>query len=318
MSGRFLAESETDSRVASGATLRRPFTVTSARTRHSIRRWSPFIACLGLVNLGCNTVLRYPTEKLRLDFNEAQMLGERMNRDVLSLTRFRHLVVEVDWVETAAPAELALDALRDTLVEFVPEEYEITIERSDEIPYEEWETVRNEPYPMKLLGGYVDHWTPDPATRTHLYILYLPNLSEGHPANFGYFGHATAELENPETETAEPTSLPFIVLSKGAFRRWAWVWLKAERIERSTMVHELGHFLGLVSNPRHEVRGDPWHCANPACPMSHPRWRSILRNAPSVLLGRFPFEYGEECRRDIEISKPWWQSGSPSEPPPAN
>jgi len=272
-------------------------------------------------------MLRYPTSELAPNFNEAQRVGERMNRDVLSLSTFRRLVVEVDWVETAAPAEIALDALRDTLVEFAPDGYEITIEKSDEIPYETWESVGNElPFDGALLNKHVDFLQQKGSllaagegelllqseTTTNLYILYVPKLPN---ALYGYFDRLKLTYSHPETGAELGTaSLPLIVVSKGAFRDSALLWLKAEKIERGTIVHELGHYLGLVSNPRHGVTGNLIHCANPSCSMSHPRWRSILRNVPLGLQGEFPFAYGSECRRDIEMAKSWWISSGSSPP----
>ena len=75
----------------------------------------------------------------------------------------------------------------------------------------------------------------------------------------------------------------------------ARLWITGATIERTVLVHEAGHAIGLN------------HCTRPDCVMYKPRpedgvwdWRMVLANlAPALFLGRIPDDFCALCRRDL-------------------
>jgi hypothetical protein len=75
--------------------------------------------------------------------------------------------------------------------------------------------------------------------------------------------------------------------------------ISTRTLERSTALHELGHILGLVSNPAHHRSG---HCTNPACIMYPGRVnvRTLLANFFTGILGQPKSSFCGECEADLE------------------
>lgn len=106
---------------------------------------------------------------------------------------------------------------------------------------------------------------------------------------------------------------PAVAVFKPAIRaHGAAVPLLASSLEQSTLVHEIGHVLGLVDLglPMAAPHADPahgGHCSNPDCVMyweisAGPTARSFVRRR--VLASAGNVVYGAECREDARIWHP--------------
>lgn len=85
--------------------------------------------------------------------------------------------------------------------------------------------------------------------------------------------------------------------------------LQDKYIEQSTLVHEMGHALGLVNNrlpfagPNHEDHQHATHCTNPNCVMY---WQNSGSQSLSNYLDRFmrtgsTVMFGDECLKDARL-----------------
>ena len=106
-----------------------------------------------------------------------------------------------------------------------------------------------------------------------------------------------------------------VLLFTDRIRRDGLLWITPARIERATLVHELGHALGLVSNPRHTQGNHPAHCTRPRCVMNQPGFGSRIHNALAAFFAaHIPHEYGDLCRADIETAKRMWAALAANHP----
>ncbi len=262
-------------------------------------RFSRLAAGLLLLALapGCHTLLRYRSVgPPKVDW-PVENLAPSMNPYVLTGLTAKRLVVEVDWIAGSAPSEYALDALRATLAKYEPPGREFVVEHGEEIPATEW--------PAGAAKGYVDvtdivdrHLTHDPRGPDEIvYVLYAPRFA-------GYFG-ITETWNVHRGDRIVPVQGCIVAL--GAARNQATLWITARKIERSTLVHEFGHVLGLIDNPSHEQAKDRRHCTHTECIMAHPRWRTYVANFwRGFFTGRMPWDYCKACQEDIRRAQAYW------------
>jgi tetratricopeptide (TPR) repeat protein len=264
-------------------------------------------AAAGLL-VSCTGILRYPAVDPEgiLD-PEGKQLAFRMDPWLLSDLLASKLVVEIDWVEGLEPTPMAVEALERTIEQYGPPGREFEVVLSDEIPRSAWdETAPGGSTP--LVERYLDA-NPHPGNDTALvYVLYLP-FSRHRP---GRLGQATSWFIQRE-------GLPAMVRGAEMFReqmnRQAILWITEDRIDRSVLVHEFGHLLGLVRNDGHGVRGDPSHCTEVHCGMTPYGPRPVVANfLPGLFAGKIPLGYSGKCQADIRTARQLWQARTESDP----
>ena len=131
------------------------------------------------------------------------------------------------------------------------------------------------------------------------YVLFAPEVG-------GNFGQTLTWLVERGGDTALVSGL---VVSRSAHLKYARFCIDLDRLERMTLIHEFGHLLGLVGNPRHERR-DPahrQHCTSLTCAMAHPTWRVIARNFVAGAFNQLLTDYCVDCQADIRRAQDYWQ-----------
>ncbi len=252
------------------------------------------VACLATP--GCRALFRYPAEA-RLPLPAEDLLHHGMNPFLLTNHLSDRVVVEIDWVEGGRPHSSAVEGLRQTLREHCAEGKQIEVVLDDEIPLAKWRKATTWQAQEDLLGSFVDHDGPDPETEELIYVAYLP----------GEIGIVGLMLELGYEQAGAVRIVPSLLIYYEKIRQVASLWITPRKIERATLVHEIGHVLGLVSLTAHMARGNPRHCTEPQCVMTHQRTRSQLYNAPSAFFtGRTPTRYCKRCRADLEAVKRLW------------
>ena len=123
-----------------------------------------------------------------------------------------------------------------------------------------------------------------PPEAQSIYVLFVPRRAAA-PGQPGERGEAFPEES-------------FAVIAADAVRGGGFLAIAGDEVERFVVQHELGHLLGLVSDPGHEHAA---HCTNPACIMySQPDLRAVLANWWRAFSGRLPTELDADCERDLE------------------
>ncbi len=195
-----------------------------------------------------------------------------------------------------------------------PKGFGVSIRLDDEIPASEWETLSGLEFALstqELLQDRVDALSNRRSREMRLYLIYLPDAPKDHPDLFGLFANLPFLLSATDGQVRKD-HLSTIFVFKENVRQSEVLWIGEEQIETSTLVHEAGHFPGLVWNPAHKQPESP-HCTNPTCVMVQPDWRSVLRN---LLRGAFtaelPTRFDESCLRDIRLAREIWRSQAES------
>jgi tetratricopeptide (TPR) repeat protein len=227
-----------------------------------------------------------------------------MNARLLSPFWTKRLIVEVDWVEGCKPKPKALTALQKTIDRYTDLGDNAEIILDDVIPWDRWDTVRTTGT-TSLVKEYLDHLPGDEQGTEVVYLLYAPKSGP-------LYGVArTWEFEKDDRFIRARGIMMFC----RQFEENSVLWITAAKAERSTLVHEFGHVLGLVSNPAHMHLGNGPHCRNPGCVMTHPRPRTIVYNfLPALFAGQIPKKYCADCRKDIHKAKQIWKSKMANDP----
>jgi len=234
----------------------------------------------------------------------SELLEEEMNPALLAGFRTERLIVEADYVDGCRPKPKALRALRKAVERYTPlgEQTEIIVD--DVIPRSEWEAAGPDGT-ARLVQDHLDHVPGREPGTAVLYLLYAPK-------NGSLFGRARYWAYEQDGEFVRVRG---IVMYSDLFRERSVLWITPAKAERSTLVHEFGHVLGLVSNPAHMHRGNGPHCRNPECVMTHPRPRTIAYNFfPALFAGRIPRDYCRDCRKDIARAQEIWRTGLAEDP----
>jgi tetratricopeptide (TPR) repeat protein len=80
--------------------------------------------------------------------------------------------------------------------------------------------------------------------------------------------------------------------------------VSADDVEQSTLVHEFGHLLGLVTNLKHADSRSPSHCLDKRCVMAHVDLAFEMRNALALMgLQAIPRHYCAQCMHDVQIGQ---------------
>ena len=265
------------------------------------------VIVLSLIPLGCGVAFKYPYAEPILNYSAILSVEHKMNRHVLTRDDFDRIIVEIDWVEGAKPAPSAIAAMRRIFEAHVPPGYGVEIVLDDEIERQSWEQLRAEDRLVDFLDRRPDY-RPSLEERTYiLYVLYLPDVLHLGDERYGNFFRVSFDDDGGGSLAPrdDEQALPVIIIGKEVIHRRALLWLSGDALESTILVHEVGHFFGLVVNTLHETAG--LHCTNPRCPMQRGVWRAVLANFyPAVFMGRTPTELGAECKADIELAKRAW------------
>ena len=229
-------------------------------------------------SLGCATHLPSP----------ASHRPPRMNVAMLAADRPERLVVQVDWVDGAAPEDHALRAL------------ERFLRRTSSRPPGLVEVRRGHEVsraPGRGLDGFREtvllNAVPEPGTY-FIYVLYGQRLER-------YRG-----LAMPAGELDREIGFPVVMMFLKPIRRDSALWISRRKVESAVLVHEIGHVAGLVTSGREGGRaGRPGHCPDPACRMYWGVDRASLRaNAFSALcLGRLPLRFCDACEAELAFGR---------------
>lgn len=199
--------------------------------------------------------------------------------------------IEVDWFAPVPPDALALEALAVVARRECPGK-EITIRRDTEIPGERWKKCKGD-----RIEAALDECRGRTAAESgvaYVHILYCPINPWGD--GFGSNG-LCRRLRKPFPHWQ-------IFIFKGTLRNRAVLGLKAEILDRSCLVHEFGHALGLVANPEHRFEDGGGHCTDTKCVMTKPKLAAVLDNAVEAMTtGQIPWDYCDRCLGDLERSR---------------
>jgi len=172
------------------------------------------------------------------------------------------ILVEVDWRRGRAPSEAALEALEARLGERTGKP--VVVSRDDEIAPGE-----------------------DPDARADVRAI-----ERAHPRIVGL--RVLYEARSPDGLRGLCRGRDLFVY-RDRIDDHAILWVRGTTLERTVLVHEAGHALGLD------------HCTRPDCVMYKPAggevwdWRMVLANLPAAFfLGRTPDDFCPLCRRDLD------------------
>ncbi len=203
----------------------------------------------------------------------------------LTATPYDRLVVEVDYVETHPPSQAALALLETRLAERLNKPGGIVLFVDDAIPPVVSPTTRKQ---ISALEARHRDFRAE-GDQAAIYVLYL-----------------NGEFTN-DTEVWNATGLAYgpssFCIFKETVDQVASRLVAPVEVERATLVHELGHLLGLVNfgTPMVENHEDPahrGHDVNVLCVMHHEIETANVR----VLLenGGAPFDdFDAECIADL-------------------
>jgi len=220
------------------------------------------------------------------------------------------IVVEIDHVAGFDPSPAALRAIERGLGEHCEEGKHVQVRLDDEIPLPVLKGAVGRAGLERLVARFLDADPRDWNRTETIYVLYAPDSTL-------WYGRSVSGMADRIvfSRDGEVASVRTILLFTDEIRRDAAMWITAAKVERATLVHELGHLMGLVVDGSHVQRGHPGHCRVARCVMHQPGARAGLVNGISAFFaGRIPSRYGKRCVRDIEDAKRRWRDGAAVSP----
>jgi tetratricopeptide (TPR) repeat protein len=200
-------------------------------------------------------------------------------------------------VQAGTPSSSWLEAV---LREYSPPHHPCEVVLSQEIPRAAWDDLNSAPNRLDaVVQRYAGaEWVGEPDTEWR-YVLFVPDAG-------GDFGHTFSSLVERGGITSLVTG---VLVARSAHRKYARLWVSLDGLEEMTLVHEFGHLIGLVGNPRHErgAPARPHHCVSLTCAMALPTVRVIARNLVMGIFNRFPVDYCSECQADIRKAQAYWR-----------
>jgi hypothetical protein len=220
------------------------------------------------------------------------------------------VVVEIDWVEGYRPSPRALRAVDDVLREHCEEGKRVEVQPDDEIPRAVWQRATGRAGLEDLVARYLDGDPSDWDRAEIVYVLYAPDSRPWYGKN------VSGMTDRVHFERADAVAtVRTVLLFTDEIRRDALLWVTASKVERSTLVHELGHAIGLVSNPEHVQPERPGHCSVARCVMHQAGKRAgFVNGLPALFAGRIPSRFGKRCTDDIETAKRSWSRRAAASP----
>ena len=233
-----------------------------------------------------------------------------MNPFVLTNLVSPRIVVEIDWVEGSRPSDTSVRVIEDVLREHCEQGKQIEVRLDEEIPRSVWVEASDRTGLERFVARFLDGDPSDWRRAELLYVLFVPNGGSWYE---GLLSGMTDRITFSRQE--QVGSVRTVFLFTDEMRRDATMWITMRKVERATVVHELGHVLGLVSNPDHVQSKHPGHCKTARCVMHRPGVRAALINGlPAFFAGRIPGRYGSRCRRDIAGAKQAWSERARASP----
>ena len=195
------------------------------------------------------------------------------------------LLVEIDRVEGTSPRPGALRTFLKKVERYLDKPGGIQLVVDDIIPASEWE--ESERSIRKLARRYRSVTAQDPEHTAVLHVIYAPRLGK-------YRGFCWSRKNYDDVVAPHDNAL--IVLLQGNIKPILWV--TGVKQEASVLIHEMGHALGLSSNPAHSYKG---HCTNAHCLMYNgvDARTFFLYFFPTLFTGYLPLDFCSDCRADL-------------------
>jgi hypothetical protein len=251
-----------------------------------------------------------PAGEERLEAPGARPPLEALDPFLLTNLVSSSVVVEIDRVGGYEPSPATLRAAERTLREHCEPGKEIEVVLDDEIPYEAWEDAAGRGGLERLAARYVDG---DPAAWERAELIWVLYAPDGVP----WYGKRTTGMADRITfgRAGGVATVRAVLLFTDEIRRDALLWITPATIERATLVHELGHVLGLVADPAHAQAGHPRHCSVARCVMHQPGRRAgWVNGVPALFAGRIPSRFCRRCAEDLAAARDAWRERAADTP----
>jgi hypothetical protein len=210
------------------------------------------------------------------------------DRDLVGPGGAARVEIEIDWFSQVPPDVAALDGLLEVARRECRGK-DIEIRRDSELPAERWKSCKGDRI-EQALDECRGRTAAEPGV-AYVHVLYAPFNPWGEA--FGSNG-LCRRLQKPFPHWQ-------IFVFKGTLQKRAILSLSASALDRSCLVHEFGHALGLVANPEHRFEDGGGHCTDTGCVMTKPKLKAILANAvKTAVTGETPWDYCSKCRSDLE------------------
>ena len=233
-----------------------------------------------------------------------------MNPFILTNLVSSRVVVEVDRVAGFEPSPKALQAVERALADHCESGKRVEVVLDDEIPRAVWEKAAGRSGLEGLVARHLDRDPTDWAHAEVVYVLYVPDSRPWYGKSVSGMTDRIAFARGGAFATVQT-----ILLFTDEIRRDALLWITPAKVERAVIVHELGHVIGLVSDPGHMQPEQPGHCSVARCVMHQPGKRAgFVNGVPALLAGRIPSRYGKRCIEDIETAKRLWRERAAADP----
>ncbi len=195
-----------------------------------------------------------------------------------------NLLIEVDRVEGTSPRPRSLAILLRKSALYLDKPGRIELVVDDVIPAERWQA---EPRAIVSLGVQTRSLDRPPEDTAHVHILYAPEW-----ARFRGYAWTRHSMER----FARSHRAPLVIVLQDRLRSIAWI--TGAKQESSVLVHELGHTLGLATDPGHSSGA---HCTNAWCLMYDgvDARTFALYFFPTLFTGYLPLDFCGDCRDDL-------------------
>lgn len=256
---------------------------------------------------GCIALPRYKSVQARKEPVPFARIAERIDPWLLADGLVQKVIVEVDWVEGCEPGPKTLRGLQAVLEKYGPTGRPVEVRRDDVIPRSEWDATAEQKTGSRIRALVGAHAEPshDPAVESR-YVLFAPISKEG------FMGFSTTWSFQADGQDERVRG---VAVFHENHVRFAKLWISLDKLERMTLVHEFGHQLGLVSDPRHErTERHLGHCTRLDCLMAHPTRRVIVRNFIPGVFGVFFKDYCRECQAEIRLAQAEWRKQQAADP----
>jgi hypothetical protein len=193
------------------------------------------------------------------------------------------LLIELDRVEGSRPRPRALRTFLLRLDRYLDKPGGIELRVDAPLPRSEWQ--EDGPAIRRLAVRNRSHFAR--AGQSSLHVLYGPSYGK-------YRGYTWLRATMSRYSTRYRAPLVLVLQD----RLKPILWLTGVKQEASVLVHELGHAVGLVTNPGH---GSGGHCTNAWCLMYDgvDARTFLLYLFPTLFTGYLPLDWCGDCRRDL-------------------
>jgi len=194
------------------------------------------------------------------------------------------LVIEVDRVEGVAPRPAALARFLQRAALYTDSPSGIDLVAEEVIPRDEW---REGSAPLKALALRHRDLRPEAREHASLHVVYGPKWRR-------YRGYTWARGSMMKLDRDYDGSLIF--LFSDSIKPVLWV--TGVKQEASVLIHELGHAMGLATDPGHSSRA---HCTVAHCLMYDgvDARTFALYFFPTLFTGYLPLDFCSACREDL-------------------